>query len=133
MKTETYISKILWYQSIGFSLIIAFSWIAEFLDSSKYFGEPAMPFNWREGLLENIIVLIVAVPLMLLTKKLLSRLYYLEGFLRVCAWCKKLEDNGQWIPIENFFKEHFKTESSHGICPECLAETRKKLAKSEPE
>lgn len=130
MKTETYISRILWYQSIGFSIIIAFSWLGEYFGIKGYFGMHDAEFNWREGVLENILVLVVAIPMILFTKKLLSRLHYLEGFLRVCAWCKKLENSGEWIPIENYFKEHFKTESSHGICPECLEKTRQKIHKS---
>jgi len=127
VKTETYISKILWYQSIGFSIIIVFSWIAELLEVSGKLGANDTGFNWREGVLENVLVLAIAVPMMLLTKKLLSRLHYLEGFLRVCAWCKKVEDGGEWIPIETFFKERFQTESSHGICPDCLEITRQKI------
>ena len=128
MKTETYNSKILWYQSIGFSIIIALSWLDQLFGFADHQGGPA--FNWRQGVFENLIILAVAVPMMLLTRTLLSRLYYLEGFLRVCAWCKKIEDNDDWIPIETYFKEHFKTESSHGICPDCLEKTRQKIHRS---
>lgn len=130
MKTKTYISRILWYQAIGFLLIIALSWVDEYFNLSGYFGFTQVFFNWREAFLENIIVLIVAIPLMLLTRRLLSHLYYLEGFLRVCAWCKKLEVDDKWVPIEAFFKEHFKTESSHGICPECYEQAQQKIKKS---
>ncbi len=133
MKTKTYISRILWYQGIGFSIIIAFSWLNEIFDIPNYFGVQVTSINWRECLLENFIVLIVAIPVMLLTKRLLSRLYYLEDFLRICAWCKKLEYNDEWIPIETYFKEKFKTESSHGICPGCLEKTRQQLKVAQAE
>lgn len=45
--------------------------------------------------------------MIILTKRLVSRLYYLEGFLRICAWRKKLEHNGEWIPLEEFFERKF--------------------------
>jgi hypothetical protein len=133
MKTTTYISRILWYQGIGFLVIIAFSWIDEILTRQTYFGGSSDAINWGEGILENLVVVAVAVPVMILTKRLLFRLYYLEGFLRVCAWCKKLENNDQWIPIETFFKQKFKTESSHGICPECYEQTQQQIRKSAPQ
>ncbi len=127
MKTKTYISRILWYEGIGFLAIIAFSWFIEFLDLPNYFGSIKNPFNWHEVALENIIVLIIAIPVMFLTGRLVSRLYYLEGFLRICAWCKKLEHNDEWIPIEIYFKKKFKTESSHGICPTCFEQAQSKI------
>jgi len=127
VKTNTYISRILWYQGIGFLIIILFTWFFEIFDFP--FGLKAIetPFNWREGIVENLAVMAVAISVMFLTRRMLSRLYYLEGFLRVCAWCKKLENNNEWIPIEDFFKEKFQTESTHGICPECLKKAQGKI------
>lgn len=132
MQKKTYISKVLWYQGIGFFIIIAFSWIDEILNLSTNAITAETVFNWRECVVETLVVIAVALPVMLLTRRLLVRLYYLEGFLRVCAWCKKLENNNEWIPIETFFKETFKTESSHGICPECFEQTQQKLKKPVP-
>lgn len=130
MKTKTYISRILWYQGIGFTINIFFLWFIEFFDSPIESATGEMIFNWHECLIESFLIVVVAIPVMLFTKKLLSRLYYLEGFLRVCAWCKKLEHNNEWIPIETYFKEQFKTESSHGICPECFEQARQKMQKA---
>jgi hypothetical protein len=131
VKTKTYISRILWYQGIGFLILLIFPWIVEISDLPVNFGIGNISFNWHECLLENIIVVAVAIPVMLLTRQLLSRLYYLEGFLRVCAWCKKLENIDEWIPIEDYLKQKFKTESSHGICPECYKEAKQKIRKSD--
>ena len=130
VQTRTYISRILWYQGFGFLILIIFPWIIELFDLPKSLGNDEVFFNWRECLLENAMIIVVAVPLMILTSRFLSRLYYLEGFLRICAWCKKLENNNEWIPIENFFKEKFKTESTHGICGDCLEEAQQKIKKS---
>jgi hypothetical protein len=79
--------------------------------------------------LETLIVLLVATPVMILTERLVSRLHHLEGFLRVCAWCKKLEHNGEWIPLEEFFERKFQTETSHGMCLACMDEMKAKMQK----
>jgi hypothetical protein len=127
VKTKTYISRILWYQVAGFVILLIFPWVIEIFDVPKNVAENDRFFNWQECLLENILVIMVAVPLMIITARFLSRLYYLEGFLRICAWCKKLENNDEWIPIETYFKEKFETESSHGICDVCLKEAQQKI------
>ena len=59
------------------------------------------------------------------TPTLVGRLHYLEGFLRLCAWCRKLHADNEWIPLEEFMQRRFDTRTSHGICPACKAEQRK--------
>jgi hypothetical protein len=127
MATHTHVSRVLWYQGIGFLAIIVLSWINELTDLSHFFGGVEYLPNWRESVLETLIVLLVALPLMILTKRIVSRLYYLEGFLRVCAWCKKLKHNGEWVPMEEFFERKFQTQTSHGMCPICLDEMKAKM------
>jgi hypothetical protein len=48
-----------------------------------------------------------------------SRLSYLESFLHVCAWCRKIEYNSQWLSLEAHFAQKTGGQVSHGICPEC--------------
>lgn len=129
MKKKTYVSRIFWYQGIGFLVIIVFLWISEILFSAS--NTPNL-FNWRNLIFNNVVVLVVAVPEMILTKRLVSRLYRLEGFLRICAWCKKMQDDDEWTPIEEYFREHFNVESSHGICPECFENSQQKLKNFKP-
>jgi len=129
MSTQTYVSRILWLESIGFLAIIVLSWLNELSDLPHLVGGVQYVPNWRESVLETLIVLLVAIPAMILSKRLMSRLYYLEGFLRVCAWCKKLEHNGEWIPLEEFFERKFQTEASHGMCLACLDAVKAKMKK----
>jgi hypothetical protein len=124
MATRTHISRILWLEAIGFSLIIVLSWIDELTDLPHFVGAAQYIQNWREGVLETLTVLLVAIPVMIITKRIVSRLYYLEGFLRVCGWCKKLDHNGEWIPLEEFFDLNFQTKTSHGICTACADEVK---------
>ena len=50
-----------------------------------------------------------------------ARLFHLEGFLKVCAWCQKVEHGDSWFPIAEFFQQRFDARTSHGMCPECFA------------
>lgn len=90
MRTKTEVSRLLWYEGLGFVAIIVLSWINEKTDLPQLAGSAQYVPNWREAALETLIVVIVAIPVMLITQRLVSRLHYLEGFVRMCAWCKKL-------------------------------------------
>jgi hypothetical protein len=128
MKTQTHVGRILWYEGIGFLVIIALSWLNELSDLPRLTGASQYVPNWRESAAETVIVVLVAIPVMLLTRRLVSRLYYLEGFLRICAWCKKLEHDGEWVPIEDFFDLKFQTGTSHGMCLVCMDEVKAKMS-----
>ena len=58
------------------------------------------------------------------TRRVLAQLKYLEEFMKVCAWCRRIEHQGRWMPLEEFFQQGFDTPTSHGICKECLDKTK---------
>ena len=121
----TVLKQILALEITGSLAIIALSW------ANELYGLPALIFggghrvNWPESLLETVIITLVAIPVLVLTRRLVLRLHYLEEFLRVCAWCRKLNVGNEWIPLEEFFERKFDTATSHGVCPTCLVEQRK--------
>jgi hypothetical protein len=113
--------ELLWFEVAAFGLIIALSWADELL------GLPALLFGGShrpdvgEAILETLVVLMVAIPIVIHTRRVVSRPFYFEGFMRVCAWCKNVEHQGDWIPVGEFFQERFETKTSHGMCPTCFA------------
>lgn len=45
----------------------------------------------------------------------------LRGIIPICAHCKNIQDdNGLWIQVEVYVRNHSKAVFSHGICPHCL-------------
>ena len=119
-------SLIVVYEVIGFLAIIALSWLNELLGLPRLlFGSEHQGGWWHESLLETTIILVVAVPVVLLTRRLATRLHYLEEFLRLCAWCRKPHLDNEWVPVEEFLQRKFDSRTSHGICPACKAELRK--------
>jgi hypothetical protein len=58
---------------------------------------------------------------------LFARLYkqirILEGFISICANCKKIRNSeNKWEQIEKYITEHSHAKFSHGICPDCTKE-----------
>ncbi len=56
----------------------------------------------------------------------LADVHTLHGMLPICAWCKKVRnDGGYWDEIEVYIRDHSEATFSHGICPDCLASVEK--------
>ncbi len=66
------------------------------------------------------IVAMVVERMRLRAEKSEKLLASLEGLLPICAYCKKIRDEGDnWQTIESYIEERSAAEFSHGICPEC--------------
>lgn len=114
-------SRVLWYEAFGFALIILLSWFNELVDLPRYLvgGGPHYR-DFRDSMVTTIVVLLIALVVLRLTRQLLARLHYLEGMLRVCAWCRKIGQDDKWVRIEDYFAHDFQIQTTHGMCPECL-------------
>ena len=51
--------------------------------------------------------------------KLHGHVTQLEGLLSVCAYCKRIREEGSWTSLERFVSAHAAVSFSHGICPDC--------------
>lgn len=112
--------RILWYECVGFTIVILVSWADElFRLPQRFFGGPRQGSNWREAAMESIVTLFVWLAVSLLTQKILRRLHYLEGMVNMCAWCRKLEQEGKWVSFEEYIVRDFQTTTSHGMCQSC--------------
>ena len=130
MNNKSIPRRLLLYEAIGFSILITISWLDELFDlPSLLFGTPP-GHNWHEAALETIIIVAAAVPTFVLSRQLAKRLVYLEGFLRVCAWCRKIGVQDEWVSMETFFDRELKTKTSHGMCPACVAKFEESLSAS---
>jgi hypothetical protein len=121
--------RILVYEAIGFAAILALVWINEFLVFSEYIFRPHTdhPEIW-ESLLDTAAILAIAAVMIRMTQRVLSRLFYLERFLRVCAWCRKIQQEDRWITLEDYLSSGFATRTSHGMCPECAEKAKRELS-----
>lgn len=100
--------RILWYETLGCAAIVLVILTAELI-------------NPAEIIVEIAVVAAVWLIVFLLTRRLVQRLYYLEGLLKVCSWCRNINHDGEWIQVEEYFSRGFNIKTSHAICPECQA------------
>jgi hypothetical protein len=112
-------ARIIWYELAAFITIIAISWANEIYGLARtIFGTAQVP-NLEDAIVESIITILVAIPTLIFSWRLSKRLHYLEGFLRVCAWCQKVGHGDEWISIGEFAQKKLNTQTTHGICPDC--------------
>ncbi len=127
-KTQKRWNSILWIESFGFSVIIILSWLTEAVRIPHLlFGEPFTP-NWERAILRTAVVGLIWLWVYICTKRLLKRLHYLEEFLRICGWCRKVCYDGNWVPMEHYFNSQFDMRTTHGMCPECLKKGKAELS-----
>ena len=55
-----------------------------------------------------------------------------EGFLRVCAWCKKIKYKNEWIAPDQYIAARYVHKTTHGICPVCVQNIRFLMSKKVP-
>ena len=121
MEKNSRLSKIVMYQNFGFLAIIVLCYLDELLKlPSLIFSNHPFEFMYRRSTLEMLLFLAVWFVVSGSTHRLLKRVRQLEGFMRVCAWCRRIDYKGEWMRLEDFMEQGFDTPTTHGICPECL-------------
>jgi hypothetical protein len=121
MRRKNKARRILWYECAGFLCIILMSWLDELLSLPQRLLGGESRSNWREAAMESIVTLCVWFVMFVFTRKIIGRLHYLEGMVKMCAWCRKLDQDGKWVPFEEYIVRDMRTKTSHGMCPECEA------------
>jgi len=126
MKNELLAKKtvkriIILYELIGFGIVISLLWINEIYDFPHYlFGAMRTPVNWIESIVETSLVLVLCALTILLSWRCLERIKYLEKFVHVCVFCKRVRFNNRWVPIDQYIQDHSESTISHGLCSECM-------------
>ncbi|PKL37565.1 MAG: hypothetical protein CVV44_14550 [Spirochaetae bacterium HGW-Spirochaetae-1] len=121
MTKKAITKRILLYELFGFTLIVVFLWLSETADlPHTFFGAPATPVNIVESAYESGMVLAMAIFVLSFTWRQLSHVKYLEGFLPVCSFCKKIRVQDSWIPIDEFIQNNTAAEISHSLCDDCM-------------
>jgi len=113
--------RVLWYESLGFGFILLLCWMNKLVDLPHLLvGGDAHASKWRDSAIETVMILLVWAFVLSITRRLVARLRYLEGLLRVCAWCRKVGYEGKWMILEQYFAEGLHVGTTHGVCPDCL-------------
>jgi hypothetical protein len=131
MKKNSQLTKIVMYQHIGFLVVIILCFLDELLKLPVLiFSNHPFVSMFRRPMLEMLLFLAVWLLVSGSTGRLLKRVRHLESFMRVCAWCRRIDCKGEWMPLEEFMRQSFDTPTTHGICPECLERQRLAIEKA---
>lgn len=120
MTRSRVVKAVLISEIFGVSAIIVLLWLDELFDlPHRFFGAEPTPVNWRECLVESIAVALLGAMVVAWSARLLARIKYLEGFLPVCRFCRKIRIGDEWISLATYMTEHWEQTVSEGTCPEC--------------
>jgi len=112
---------------------MAFCWINECINlRSLVLGDHPYISDFRESILEMLLVLVVWLLVSRATRRVVERANHLESFIRVCAWCRRVHLQGHWVDLEHFLSQGLHARPSHGICEDCLARQRPEMKGTKP-
>ena len=131
MKMNLPLTRIIIYQNLGFLGIIALCYLDDLLKlPSLIFSDHPFVILHRRTTLEMLLVLGVWFVVTASTRRILNRIRYLEEFMRVCAWCRRINYHGEWMRLEEFMRQGFDTPTTHGICTECFSKQKEVVARA---
>jgi len=111
--------RVVFYLGLGFVALAALIWINEAVDAPHHlFRAVRSAHRFEETLLEIALILLLAVGVLTWARKTVRRVEYLENFVKLCAWCRKVELDNEWMRIEAYLARQDK-QTSHSMCPEC--------------
>jgi hypothetical protein len=105
-------------------LFLCLTWGNEIIDIPHHvFNDAPTSYSQRYGeiIIELFVFFIVVIIQILVFRKLYKRIKVLEGFIPICAKCKKIRNaKDQWEQMEKYITQHSLATFSHSICPDCL-------------
>jgi hypothetical protein len=109
-------------EAAGFLLIIAIIWLDEILDLPRLLlGAAATPVRPGEGLLESVLTLGVGTAVVSITYRAFRRIEYLQSLVVICAWCRRVRSDDEWLAVEQFLERQHHSHTTHGICDSCAS------------
>lgn len=56
-----------------------------------------------------------------------AKFHTLSSLISICSYCKVVRNNDStWVPMEVYITKNSDVQFSHGICPECYTQVRRK-------
>jgi hypothetical protein len=110
------------WQILILMVFLGLTFTNEVLDLPHFLlGDKATTWTQRTGEISVEVIIFFAVIALeiYLFHKLIRRIRILEGFLPICASCKKIRTQDHWQQIENYISENSLVQFSHSLCPDC--------------
>lgn len=125
------LAKIVVYQNLGFLGVIILCFLDDLLKlPTLIFADHSFEFLYRRTTSEMLLFFAVWFLVSRSTRRILERISYLEKFMRVCSWCRRINYHGEWMRLEEFMRQGFDTPTTHGICSDCLRQQQEAIQRS---
>jgi hypothetical protein len=72
-----------------------------------------MTSQWHSEL--SGLVIMIGIGFIIAIFFLLRRLERMQEMIKICAWSKLIEFEGEWLSIEDYLMRRFKAQISHGM------------------
>jgi len=113
----SYLPPILTLAVAGFLGLIAVFALDEYWDlPARSFGAVLKPMRPYEFSIKVIVVLCLFITVLGVLREAILRIKRLSHMLTLCAWCRRVSIDGEWISIDQFLQQRKNTTSSVGLC-----------------
>ena len=104
----------------GFIGLIVIFALDEYWDlPARSFGAMLKPIRPYEFSIKVIAALCLFITVLGVLREAIARIQRLSYMLTMCAWCRRVSVNGEWLSIDQFLQQRKNTTSSVGLCPDC--------------
>lgn len=115
-----YLPPIITLAVAGFvGLIVIFALDAYWDLPARSFGAMLKPIRPYEFSIKVVAALCLFITVLGVLREAILRIKRLSHMLTMCAWCRRVAVDGEWISIDQFLQQRKNTSSSIGLCPEC--------------
>lgn len=117
---KQFASRLVALQLSGYGAVLLLLLVDEFFDLPHLlFGAPPTPVNVAEIALEVVPFVVLLAVTVALNRHLFNKIRFLEGYLVICAGCKKIRSGDSWMALESYISDHSESLFTHSLCPEC--------------
>ncbi|HXD18373.1 MAG TPA: hypothetical protein VN654_15280 [Vicinamibacterales bacterium] len=119
----SYLPPIITLAVAGFVGLIVIFALDEYWDlPARSFGAMLKPIRPYEFSIKVVAALCLFITVLGVLREAIVRIKRLQHMLTMCAWCRRVSVNGEWISIDQFLQQRKNTTSSVGLCPDCYGQ-----------
>ena len=118
----SYLPPIITLAVAGFVGLIVIFALDEYWDlPARSFGAMLKPVRPFEFSIKVVAALCHFITVLGVLREAIHRIQRLSHMLTMCAWCRRVSVDGEWISIDQFLQQRKNTTSSIGLCPDCCS------------
>ncbi len=86
---------------------------------ARSYGAMLNPIRPYAFSIKVVAVLCLFITVLGVLREAILRIQNLSTMMTMCAWCRRVSVEGEWLSIDQFLHQRKHTTSSIGLCPDC--------------